>query len=192
MISDRPGPRRRAAACLCVALLAAGCSGAGEPATSSAPEVERPGASARRQPTRPRRPRVVNSASGHSRWLIARAVQDLRRTRFWEPLTAHLYKIYLSSRDGSVNVPDDRHLADALLTAAIDRRGSGTLCDIRFYPAAMRQDLVRQWNYFEAGQLGARPPTLRRFWVSILGHELAHCLPHPDPMRQVGERIALR
>ena len=183
--------RRRAlaAACLIVPLLAVGCS-----APSDSPDASRddpPGrSSALRGPTEPRRVLVDNSARGRSRWLIARAVRDLKREGFWRPLTRHLYKIYLSTRDGTVNIPEDEHLADALLTADIDRKGSGTLCDIRFYPAAVSRDLVLQWVYFEEGRLSWRPPTLRWFWAAILAYEFVHCLPLSNPMRQVGVPVA--
>ena len=172
------------------ALIASGCSGA-EPRSGATGAPSPAGPSALRAPTQPPL-RVENSAAGRSGRLIARAVRDLKRGGFWRPLTRHLYKIHLSTRDGSVNIPDDGHLADALLTADIDRRGSGTLCDIRFYPAAVTRDLVRQWEFFEDGRLPRRPPTLRRFWAAILAHELAHCLPHPNPLRQVGEPVARR
>jgi hypothetical protein len=84
-------------------------------------------------------------------------------------------------------VPSDGHLADAFLTAQIDKRGAGSLCDILFFPQAMTDDLVRYENFYEQGLLPDPTPTLRQFWVSILGHELAHCLRHGS-----GEPVAER
>ena len=175
-------------------LLATGCevSEQPRPLAGATPRAGDDRGGIARSATAPRRPRVENSATGRSGRLIARAVLDLKRLGLWRRLTRHLYRIYLSSREGAINIPDDRHLADALLTAQIDRRGSGALCDIRFYPAAIARDLERQRDYFEGGRLPSPPPSPRQFWVSVLGHELAHCLPHPDPLRQVGERTARR
>ena len=176
----------------CALLLAVGCTASTPERSTGERGRTHVSTSALRRPTRPPPVGVENSASGHSGHLIARAVRDLRQTRFWRPLTKHLYRVYLSARTGVVNIPDDQHLADALLTAAIDRKGSGALCDIRFYPAAISRDLVRQWRFFEDGRLARRPPTLRLFWTAVLAHELAHCLPHRNPMKQVGERVAQR
>jgi hypothetical protein len=185
----------RALRCALVAVVfAAGCQHA--PSERGRPAAERPaaetrsGSAARRSVTAPSGPRVENSASGRSGRLIARALSDLRRLGLWPRLTRHLYRIYLSAREGAVNVPDDKHLADALLTADIDRHGSGALCDVRFYPAAIARDRRRQRRFSAQGRLAHPPPTEREFWVSILAHELAHCLSHPNRLQPVGERVA--
>jgi hypothetical protein len=178
---------------LCAALLVvlAAC----EPGRGTAPPgsagPDHRSAAAHRQPTRPR-PAVRNAAAGADRELISRAVADLRTLGLWTPLTRHLYRLQLGARPGATNVPPDKHLADAFLTAVIDQRGSGALCDVLFYPTAIRRDLERQARFHAQGLLPDPPPTLRQFWVSILGHELAHCLPHEDFFRQRGERTAER
>jgi hypothetical protein len=136
--------------------------------------------------------RVENSARGAARAVVGRAVADLKRLGFWERLTSHLYHLRLGTRLGVANVPDDKHLADAYLTAEIDEHGSGALCDILFFPAAIKQDLARQKRFRSEGLLPDDPPTLRQFWVSILGHELGHCLPDDSSFRQRGERTAER
>jgi hypothetical protein len=122
--------------------------------------------------------------------MIGRAVRDLEGLGLWRRLTRHLFEVYLSAREGAVNVPDDGHLADALLTARPRGAEFGSRCDIRFYPAAMARDLRRQARFFEHGLLARPAPSPRRFWVAILAHELAHCLPHRNPLRRVGERVA--
>jgi hypothetical protein len=169
------------------ALMAAACEPAPErraerPATTPAGE---PGVQ-RRPPSRSAR--VVVTANGPARDLVRRSVADLRRLHYWRSLTSHLDEIALSTRSGTASIPEDGHLADAFLT--VTGNASGALCDIRFYPAAIARDLRRQARFYSAGQLAERPPNLRQFWVSILAHELAHCLPHENFFRQRGEPIA--
>ena len=128
---------------------------------------------------------VENRAFGRSRRLVARAVRDLQRTRLWDRLTSDHYVVRISSRPGIDRVPEDGHLADALLTARMDERGIGSMCDIMFFPAAMATDLERQRAFEAAG--GRAAPTPRIFWASVLAHELAHCL-----AGGVGEKGAVR
>jgi hypothetical protein len=47
-----------------------------------------------------------------------------------------------------------------------------------FFPDAMAADLARYDRYYHQGLLPDPTPTEREFWVSILGHELGHCLYH--------------
>jgi hypothetical protein len=75
-------------------------------------------------------------------------------------------------------VPEDGHLAEARAFPYIDDDGGGRLCDITFFNTAIEDDMRLQQDYFDEGLLDRAPPTVRDFWVSILGHELAHCLPH--------------
>lgn len=145
-----------------------------------------------RAPTVRPGPRPSIEASGPARWLLARAVRDLRRLGLWEPLTRHLDQVVLSSHPGRGNIPDDEHLADAFLGAVFSRRGSGAGCDIHFYPAAIALDLRRQAAYHADGALSQAPPSARQFWVALLGHELGHCLPPRVRFRQRGERTAER
>jgi hypothetical protein len=107
--------------------------------------------------------------------LIRRAVEDVRAIGFWRELTGHLYVVELDSRPGRANVPPDGHLADAYYTGVVDRRGAGGLCDVMFFPTAIDDDLLRWRTYHSQGLLPEEPPTMRRFWASLLAHELAHC-----------------
>ena len=106
----------------------------------------------------------------------------------WDDLTGHLMSVRISSRLGRVNVPIDRHLADALLSVRVAARPGGE-CDIMLFPTAMRDDLDRYRTYVGRGLLDGPAPTFREFSASILGHELAHCLAHG---RLTGERLARR
>jgi hypothetical protein len=121
---------------------------------------------------------VQNDALGDSEELVERAIADLKRLGFWGDLTDHLYVLKISSRPGPDRIPDDGHLADAFLTAQIDETTAGSLCDVMFFPDAMVADLARYEDYYNRGLLPDPTPTLRQFWASILGHELAHCLDH--------------
>jgi hypothetical protein len=165
-----------------------------EPAGAPRPAAKRsPTSSPTRQAravTGPRGPRVEVVAIGAGRRLVRRAVADLKRLGYWRRLTDHLVEVALGTRAGSVNIPDDGHLADAFLT--VDGEARGGRCDIRFYPAAIRRDLRRQAEFHADGYLDEPPATLREFWVSILAHELAHCLPHSNFFRQRGEPTARR
>lgn len=174
---------------LCCAAALVGCAA---PATRTASSAGASQHRRHRPPTRPERAHVEDLARGPSRALIERAVSDLRRLGFWRHLTRHLYVVRISARTGVVRIPDDGHLADALLTGIIDAHGSGALCDIAFFPAAMRQDLKRQARFRSEGRLPSPIPSTRAFWMSVLGHELAHCLPPHRPFRQRGEATARR
>ncbi|HEX2236339.1 MAG TPA: hypothetical protein VHK89_08695, partial [Actinomycetota bacterium] len=136
------------------------------------------------------RPRIRGPRA--ARRILARAVRDLHRLRLWAPLTRHLDAITLTARPGRANIPHDKHLADAFLGAVFLRGRSGAGCDIRFYPAAIALDLRRQAAYHADAGLSRAPPTARQFWVALLGHELAHCLPPRVRFRQRGERTAER
>ena len=122
--------------------------------------------------------RVENEALGDSKGTVRTAIADLKNLGFWDDLTDHLYVLKISSRPGPDRIPDDGHLADAFLTGQIDETTAGPLCDIMFFPDAMVADLERYEDYYNQGLLPDPTPTLRQFWASILGHELAHCLDH--------------
>jgi hypothetical protein len=129
--------------------------------------------------------RVDNLASGRSHGRVESAVRDLKRIGLWDDLTDHLFVIEIQSRAGRAEVPDDKHLADAFLSATIEEGGSGGFCSIMFYPTAISDDLRKWRRYYEEGFHPEQPPTLRQFWSSILGHELGHCF-----KGQPGEDVA--
>lgn len=150
-------------------------------------------AEATETPPQARGVRVQNVAFGRSRTLVRIAISDLKRLGFWKELTGHLYVLKISSRTGIDNVPEDGHLADAFLTGQIDSRGAGALCDIMFFPTAMANDLARYDEYYRQGLLPDPTPTEREFWVSILAHELSHCLDHGqgEPAAEAWEKKVL-
>jgi hypothetical protein len=134
--------------------------------------------SASRPPTQPQGPsrfRVEMEAKGSARRLLVRAVADLKRIRFWDDLTSHLYVLRIDSRVGRLNVPRDGHLADAYYTGTIDDRGAGELCDVMFFSTAITDDLARWRDFWATGRIAEPPPSLGNFYVSLLAHELAHC-----------------
>lgn len=128
---------------------------------------------------------VENIAQGKSRKRLRRAIRDLEAAGLWRPLTRHLYKVKLDSRLGAVSIPDDGHLADALLTVAFDENAQGSLCDVMFFPNAIARDLDRWRLYYEQGATSHPAPTMRHMWAAVTAHELAHCLP-----RGPGEKVA--
>jgi hypothetical protein len=130
--------------------------------------------------------RLENDALGASKQRVNQAVADLKAIGLWDDLTNHLYVVNVQSRPGPSNIPDDRHLADAFLTAQVDEEGSGGLCSIMFFPAAVRAEYAELLAY-AAEQPTYEPPSLRHFWASILGHELGHCF-----KGQPGEDVARR
>jgi hypothetical protein len=133
-------------------------------------------------------------AVGPAKALVTEAVADLKKLGYWKELTDDLYVLKIGSRSGRASVPEDGHLADAFLTGQIDDDGgSGALCDIMFFPTAMSDDLVRYAEYYAQGLLPDPTPTVREFWVSILAHELAHCLEHGkgEPIAESWEKKVL-
>lgn len=125
-----------------------------------------------------RLPKLENRATGATRARLARAIGDLKATRFWDRLTEDLYMVSIGSRPGRQYVPEDGHLAEARAFPYLDDDGGGRLCDITFFPTAIADDLELQTRYHDQGLLDRAPPTRRHFWTAILGHELAHCLPN--------------
>lgn len=183
--------RRRIAALLAAAALAGtGCSeSASEPRAGGSPA-----------PTPSPSPSIVinppglvfdNVAFGRSKARVARAARDLKAIGFWRPLTRPLYKLKVASRLGGVNVPEDGHLADAILTAAFDEKAQGRVCDVMFFPNAISQDLDRWRLYWSQAAIEEPPPTKRQLWGAVLAHELAHCLPG-NPGEKVAERWEAR
>ena len=145
-------------------------------------------------------PKIDNRATGHTAGNIERAIRDLKAVGMWDRLTRKLYVVSVGSRPGRQYVPDDGHLAEARAFPYLDDDGGGRLCDITFFPTAMADDRRLQERYFDQGLLERGPPRLRNFWSSILGHELAHCLPHerdgvpaltPEPQAQKWEARVL-
>jgi hypothetical protein len=135
--------------------------------------------------------RLENDALGPSQQRVNQAVADLKAIGLWDDLTSHLYVVNIQSRPGTSNIPDDRHLADAFLTAQIDEQGSGGLCSIMFFPAAVRGEYAELLAY-AADHSTYEAPSLRDFWASILGHELGHCFkgqPGEDVARRWEDRV---
>lgn len=128
---------------------------------------------------------VENDALGASTRRIRRAMRDLKAVDLWRPLTKHLYKVKFQTRLGAVSVPDDGHLADAILTAGFGRRAQGLVCDLMFFPNAIARDLDRWRLYYQQGAVADPPPTLRQLWGAVTAHELGHCLPGGP-----GEKVA--
>jgi len=180
-------------AAVSLALMLAACDGGPTPAarrSGPSPAVS-PSAEVRR--TTVRTPKIDNRATGRAAARVALAIRDLRRTRFWRPLTRRIYVVSVGSRPGRQYVPDDGHLAEARAFPFLDDDGGGRLCDITFFPTAISDDMKLQARYFEQGLLERGPPSRRHFWAAILGHELAHCLPRrergmpamsPEPVAQ--------
>lgn len=117
--------------------------------------------------------RLENDALGRSRRRIDVAVRDLQSVALWHALTDHLYVVQVQSRPGVHDVPDDGHLADALLQGYEDDAGAGGLCSIMFFPAAIRGSYRRVDVDPETS--GFQAPSQRHVWASILAHELGHC-----------------
>jgi hypothetical protein len=128
---------------------------------------------------------VENVAFGRSKQRVRAAVRDLEAAGLWHRLTRHLYRVKFGTRLGVVNIPDDGHLADAVLTAAFDEGAQGRLCDILFFPNAIDQDLRRWHLYYSQGAIEDPPPTLRQYWGGVMAHELGHCFPGGP-----GEKVA--
>lgn len=145
--------------------------------TSRAPRPRVRPSESKTEPVGVRRttPRVVIDSPGRIGTLLRTAVSDLKSVGVWRPLARRLYEIKLDSRSGSINAPRDGHLADAYFTGVVDARGSGLVCDVMFFPAAVAGDLARWRRYYRGGLITDPPPTVRAFYGSLLAHELAHC-----------------
>ena len=169
---------RLASALLVPLLLASGCSRAG-PRAATAP-TRLPPAAPSSSPSPVINPKgvvVENIAMGKSEGRVRRAIEDLKAVNLWFPLTRHLYKVKFDSRLGAVSIPDDGHLADAILTAAFDEKAQGRLCDVMFFPNAIARDVDRWHLYYAQGVTSHPPPTLRHMWAGVMAHELGHCFP---------------
>ena len=128
---------------------------------------------------------VENDALGPSKKRVRHVIRDLKAVDLWLPLTRHLYKVKFQSRLGAVAIPDDGHLADAILTAGFGKRAQGRLCDVMFFPNAIARDLDRWRLYYQQGAVIEPPPTLRQLWGAVAAHELGHCFPGGP-----GEKVA--
>ena len=180
-------PRTRWVVALTLAALATApaCTASSEPdgeATATASPSPSPSPSI---VINPRGIVVQNAALADSKKRVRMAVRDLKAVDLWWPLTRHLYKVKFGSRPGVVNIPEDGHLADAVLTAAFDEEAQGRLCDIVFFPNAIARDLANWRLYHSRGSVEEPPPTLRQYWGAIAAHELGHCFPGSP-----GEKVA--
>lgn len=168
----------RIAALLALLLVAPACTSEAPGATATATPVPQPSPSP--SPSiviNPPGVVVENIAMGKSEKRVRRAIADLKTVNLWLPLTRHLYKVKFDSRLGAVSIPDDGHLADAILTAAFDEEAQGRMCDVMFFPNALARDLDRWHLYYQQGATSHPPPTLRHLWASVTAHELGHCFP---------------
>lgn len=129
--------------------------------------------------------------------LFQATVRDLVRVGVWKTLTEGLHYVELETHPGGRSEAGV-HLADAVLAHTVVEGRPFVVCDIRFYPRAIRQELrlwrrvrelglsPQQWrDYNENGVFDEGQPTKADFWASILAHELVHCLPGPH-----GEKAA--
>jgi hypothetical protein len=168
------------------ALLLSACTGGDAPAEAAATPAPVPSPSP--SPSiviNPPGVVVENDALGPSVRRVRRAMRDLKAVNLWRRLTVHLWKVKFQSRLGAVNVPDDGHLADAILTAGFGRRAQGRVCDVMFFPNAIARDLDRWRLYYARGATTEPPPTLRQLWGAVTAHELGHCFPGGP-----GEKVA--
>jgi hypothetical protein len=174
---------------LCLSLLSLNCDGRSafddaRPNRRAAPRApgENPPSVARekRGVSVPARSKVLFHELGGSDEEIRTAITDLKRIDVWHELTDHLHQIDVKVEPGRANVREDRHLADARFWRQPVGYGTfdyplGVFCQIRFFPAAMKDDIYRWTSYYRQGLTGRTPPTMRQFWASIMGHELFHC-----------------
>jgi hypothetical protein len=165
-------PKRILVAVLAASMAACTAPAAHAPLVAASPRRS----AAKRKVTRPRGARVLFLATGRAVTRLHQAEHDLKAVRLWGRLTNHLYEVKVAVRPGRSDIPADRHLADAYISAVAAQGTLRNLCDIVFYPVAIAQDLVRWRRYHAQGRLGRPPGTLRQYWGSILAHELAHCL----------------
>jgi hypothetical protein len=130
-----------------------------------------------RKPTQPKKAIVLIEARGDAKRLTQRAIEDLKQLGFWDDLTKKIYAVRVSSREGSINIPTDGHLADALWTYYRNERTGelGDLCDLLMFTKAVKNDVANQAYYYSQGRLDHPPPTLEQFWAVLMAHELAHC-----------------
>lgn len=158
---------------------------------------------------------LVFETNGRERVLFRAAVRALQRVGVWRPLTRGLYSVELETHPGARSEAGV-HLADAVLNHTLARGRPRVVCDIRFYPRAIRQELrlwrrirgvgisPRDWRDYNENEIfDEKLPNRSDFWASILAHELAHCLlgPHGEraaqeweykTMRRLTDRVASR
>jgi hypothetical protein len=123
---------------------------------------------------------------------IEQAIADLKAIEFWDDLTNDLYIVQIQTRPLDDQIPDDRHVADAVLQARADEGGKGVACVIRFFVPPMMSSLENMDEAFERGLI-PRVPTVRQFWAQVFAHELAHCIGggQPEDVAQLWEWTTL-
>ncbi len=140
--------------------------------------------------------RLVFETSRFEQKKFQRAVRDLSKVHVWRRLVRGIELVELETHPGARSVAGV-HLADASLNHTLVEGDAVVVCDIRFYPRAIRQEL-RLWR--RIGSLGATPaewrdynendvfdetaPKESDFWAAILAHELAHCHVGPHGERE--------
>lgn len=138
--------------------------------------------------------------------LFQATVRDLVRVGVWRKLTRGLHSVELETHPGARSKAGV-HLADAVLSHAVLEGKPLVVCDIRFYPRAIRQELrlfrrvkelglsPDEWrDYNDNGVFDEPTPDKSDFWASILAHELSHCLvgPHGEQAAQAWEYKTMR
>lgn len=138
--------------------------------------------------------------------LFQRAIRDLVKVNVWKKLTKGLYSIEMETHPGARSQAGV-HLADAVLNHTLVDNQPEVVCDIRFYPLAIRQELriwarikelgvtPRRWrDYNSNGVFDETAPAKNDFWAAILAHEIAHCLvgPHGEKAAQEWEYKTMR
>ena len=204
--------RRTAVALACVAFLIGGCVGsqpeASEkptPTPSPSPSLITTDQGGRARPG-PAGITLVFETGRFEQRLFQAAVSDLARVGVWGKLTKGLHFVELETHPGARSEAGV-HLADAVLSHTVQEGKPLVVCDIRFYPRAIRQELriwrrVRSvglspvgWRDYNENEIFDEPqPTKSDFWSSILAHELSHCLegPHGERSAQQWEYKAMR
>ena len=122
--------------------------------------------------------RLKNEATGESRRLLGRAIEDLRRLGYWKRLTDHLYSVWITVRPPSSEVPDDHYLAHSLVQPFAVGRHLGERCHINFYADAMQDETEQITEDAVGAGTEPSPDLVQTVWTSILAHERSHCLPY--------------
>jgi hypothetical protein len=138
--------------------------------------------------------------------LFQQTVRDLVSVGVWKKVTEGLHSVELETHPGARSKAGV-HLADAVLNHTVAEGRPLVVCDIRFYPRAIRQELrlfrrveelggsPQQWrDYNTNGVFDEEVPAKSDFWASILAHELAHCLVgrHGEKAAQAWEYKTMR
>ena len=130
-----------------------------------------------RRRTHPEKAKITNlGLTRADRKRVDKAVSDLKDLGFWRELTKHVVQVNVATRPGLERIPEDGHLADAIMNVQLEPR-AGYVCEIMIFSDALANDVTDQLGFYLDGRLSTPPPTLRQFWAVILAHEVGHCSP---------------